>query len=397
LSRVCGAFQVRHRAVQLFILTLPQLFFCWAAVAQTSDLERVVVLRSNDSQAILEEALVRISAELRAVGFDVELARLATNETVVLADAGAAGPAGAEGSRSTESGGSSVRGETPSVEEVRGPRLELEAKGDAVEIRAYSGGEAAPLVQLIELSLVENAEVIAIRAVELLRAALLQSLRDGRTRAPPNSSVARFTNFDGERSPLPEPKAQAVAQEPAGPPVPMKPQPADSTIRWLVGLAPAVHGEGGHSGVGLAAEVTGALLIEAFYIGATVESGLMPLTWTLDEGEVRVRPLSFLLRSGWDLPCQGGFECQVGAAIGYHGLYMTPEATSTASTSTRHASLLIGGEALFGLFSVSGIGGFLHGRVGGLLDAPNGITEGVDQPLGRPSWNLGLGLAFRSE
>lgn len=385
------------RRSQVF-LRLFLLFATWTFAVLAEKREVVSVLLSSEHREPLDEAIVRLSAELRSAGFEVEVGILAAKEspsTVVTESKES--PVVGEGIPKTED--SMESSSEPSTASIRpsGPRVELEEKEHGLEIRAFSDSGDAPLSQVIEWKSLESAEVIAIRAVELLRAGLLQSLRDGRLRGRPTSAVVKFTNFDDRSAP----KKLRETPKPSSPPTASKTEAVSSTERSILhfvgALAPALHGEGSRSTVTVSSEVTGALVVDSFFVGATVDVGLIPLVWTLSEGEVEVRPVSLLWRTGWEVPCPRAFECQLGAVVGYHSLYMTSVvASGLGSETTRHSSLILGGDVFFGRFWTQGLGVIVHGRVGGMLDAPTNSQDDTIGPLGRPSWSVAVGIAARS-
>jgi hypothetical protein len=132
---------------------LAQLAF--AAPAFPSDSPIPVIVTTNTSDARLTRALVLIRGELSALGLDVQLRNV---------DAADPAPAAAESSSE---------------------RLSLDVKEGAIVVRVFAAGAQAPVVESVELDGPEvTAEVIAVRAVEALRAARLLPSPPQRAAAP---------------------------------------------------------------------------------------------------------------------------------------------------------------------------------------------------------------------
>ncbi len=132
---------------------LVQLLF--AATGSGSDSPSTVIVSSNTSDARLTRALVLIRGELAALGLDVQVRG---------ADEGD-GP--------------------PLQSEVTSERLSLDVKDGVLVVRVFARDADAPLVERIDLDGADvTAEVIAVRAVEVLRAARLLPSQPPRVAAP---------------------------------------------------------------------------------------------------------------------------------------------------------------------------------------------------------------------
>jgi hypothetical protein len=144
---------------------------------------RVLIVTSRESTALLDEGLVRVRGELAALGLATDL-RLE-------GDAGSEAKEAAQGFEGA---------------------LVFERFGDWLRIQAWNPAAPAPVTQWIDASDPSvDAEVIAVRAVEALRAALLPYLRS--------------------RAKLPAPRAGDTPRE--QPPAPVVPQLPPHTLEPL--------------------------------------------------------------------------------------------------------------------------------------------------------------------
>jgi hypothetical protein len=149
----CPATIARRLIVALAVLLTP-----WSAAreafAQVTG--RVLIVTSSESTALLDEGLVRVRGELAALGLATDL-RLEGDDPGSEAKEAAQGFEGA---------------------------LVFERFGDWLRIQAWNPAAPVPVTQWIDASDPSvDAEVIAVRAVEALRAALLPYLRS-REKAP---------------------------------------------------------------------------------------------------------------------------------------------------------------------------------------------------------------------
>jgi hypothetical protein len=164
---------------------LAQLAF--AATGHGSDLPTMVIVSSSTSDARLARALVLIRGELSALGLDVQI-------------------------RSTDAADGA-----PSAPEPTGERLSLDVKEGVVVVRVFAAGAQAPLVESVDLDGPEvTAEVIAVRAVEALRAARL---------LPSQTPRAAATKAPAEQPPAQPPPADPSPVEHAKPPPSVRPIP----------------------------------------------------------------------------------------------------------------------------------------------------------------------------
>ncbi|HYQ41878.1 MAG TPA: hypothetical protein VER11_07915 [Polyangiaceae bacterium] len=157
----------------------------FAAAALAVDQPSTVIVTSNTSDARLTRALVLIRGELSAVGLDLQ-----------------------------------VRGpeETPAVPDTTNDRLSIDVKDGSIVVRVFAAGAQAPLVESVDLDGPEvSAEVIAVRAVEALRAArLLPAPAPHETTPKPAATRTPVEPPPAEHPPAEQPRPVASA-----PPVPL--------------------------------------------------------------------------------------------------------------------------------------------------------------------------------
>lgn len=313
-----------------------------------------VVIEGAESPLLLEAA-IRIEAELRAAHFQVS-------------------------SNATE-------GET-------GSELRLSVEGSSVRIEARAASGGGEIVQRVnQAGRAGSAEVIAVRAVESLRAALLLALRDGTL--DEQSVGVDVRHFVG----LEEPEQELEPEiEPAPVPAPepsLRPERASSSKPppWMVTLGPLAASWGGGAPVNAGAEATLRFRTRWWSLGVLVDGAFAGGQLHVAEGTVRLQSLSVLGRPALELPLGQNSGASLGAGLGLHELWMLPSLTTgTELDSVTHAAFLAQFDAeLHAFFGQFGL--YARGRVGALTDSPT-ITPN-DTTLGRPVWSAGVGLAGR--
>ncbi|WP_437813694.1 hypothetical protein [Sorangium sp. So ce1078] len=162
------------------------LLLCTASPAASGEPARVVLVRPGAADPSISEALIRIRGELVADGFDVELldAQSASAPRPTMDDAG------------QQAGSAALIG------------LFLAPDGQAAELWVVDPRTNKTLVRRIDTrgeAREHIVEVLAVRAVELLRASLLELLMSSRrsavpAAAPPPSKVSRQVSRGTERS-----------------------------------------------------------------------------------------------------------------------------------------------------------------------------------------------------
>ena len=312
---------------------------------------RVVVGAPVDASALLKEALVRAQGELAAVGLraDVE----------IIDDAGSAPP-------------------LPS--DVYG-LLALEQRVDMIVIQAWAPRAQRPITARVELTAPGvTAEVIAVRAVETLRAAMLQFAQTAGGDVPP--AVRGFTRFTPE--PVVAPAPQATTPE------------APRTARLAPPLAfwagPAVSLHAGTS-PDLGAQL-GVLVGPSFgFAAAAFETTLGDLHLQAAEGSADVRRRAVWAQLGarfrpartWEVATRVGFGY---AAFAIEGQGEPGYSGRTASHGS--PALMLGVSTAYWATRSFGLYVSVGGRLA--LDAPTILV--AERPvitLDRPSFVLSLG------
>lgn len=336
------------------LLLLAALAIAPSAAAQGAAEARVLVTAPEGASPLLQEALVRAQGELLAVGLQprLELRRVG----------GAAGapplPGGVFG------------------------LLLLEQVDGAVLIRAWAPRARQPVDARVELNASGvTAEVIAVRAVETLRAAMLQFAQATDGEVP--QAVRGFTRF------APQPPRPARSEPP--PAVPPAPSPTPPLAFWA---GPAVSLHAGTSPE-MGAQV-GVLVGPPFgFAAAALESTLADLHLESDEGSASVRRQAVWAQLGarfrpardWEVTTRAGagyaaFSIEGSAAAGYRG----------RQAAHGSAAFMLGVSG--GYWATRAFG--LYASVGGRLvtDAPTVVIAGTPvSTLDRPSFVLSLGVS----
>jgi len=336
----------------------------WDA-AQAHPAVTICLRASGTFSPVIQEALHRIEAELSASGFLVD----------------------------------QVDPEVPHACTPDDPNIKLRSSSTAVDIAASAGPNDDPVLQTVNTKDAgTTAELIAIRAVEGLRAAMMQALRrspSGADGAP--ESVRRFTRqAEGESPPA------ASTPEPAPPPPqPQPPPPPTGSQSPSLDLLMTVGGTLAWDGAspGMNASLSVAWLLAPIALGLGIDAGIVPGSWNASAGSIELRPFGLTGTVSLRLPCDHGqkWECHLGVAAGLRqfSLSATSAAAGGASAQENHASALVMVDGLLGYFPVPRLGLFLRSQAGLLLDAPE--IEIGDERLswGRPSLAFTFGGAAR--
>ncbi|WP_437650199.1 hypothetical protein [Sorangium sp. So ce362] len=184
---------MRFARAQALAGALTLLLLCAASPAASGEPARVVLVRPGAAEPSISEALIRIRGELVADGFDVELldAQSASAPRPTMDDAG------------QQAGSAALIG------------LFLAPDGQAAELWVVDPRTNETLVRQIDTrgeAREHIVEVLAVRAVELLRASLLELLMSSRrsaapAAAPPPSEVSRQVARRAERPLDPPPRS----------------------------------------------------------------------------------------------------------------------------------------------------------------------------------------------
>lgn len=315
---------------------------------------RVVVAAPSDASALLKESLVRAQGELSAVGLGADL----EFEPSTL------GP--------PRRGAHLRRG-------VYG-LLELEQRGTLLWIRAWAPGASEPIDARVNLATGGiTSEVIAVRAVETLRAAMLQFAEAERGAVP--EAVRGFTRFAGlaiaPATPRPEPNSPRLS-----PPLEFWAGPA---ISLHAGVSPDLGAQ-----LGVLVGPSRAFAAAAF------ESTLGDLHLEGAHGSADVRRQAVWLQLGARFRPRAAWEVATRAGVGYAAFSITGEgAPGYHATASTHGSLalMLGVSSVYWATRTFG----LYGSVGGRLatDAPMILIAGKQTiTLDRPSFEVSLGASL---
>lgn len=175
------------------------------AVARAAEPARVLLVAPSDASNLVNEALVRAQGELFAVG-------LASART---ADVPTDTP---EGSPDASSGAPRLPTDVYGL-------LVLEQREGVIIIHAWAPHATASLDARVDLTTPGvTAEVVAVKAVETLRAAMLQFARRERGAVP--EAVRGFTKLPAEETEHEPPDGETPAKSTPKPPPPERPKPA---------------------------------------------------------------------------------------------------------------------------------------------------------------------------
>lgn len=271
-------------------------------------------------------------------------------------------------------------------------RIELSLLANEITLKAYALKSDEPLEQAIALSAKDvSAEVVAIRAVELLRGAMLGSIRTHQLSPDPDSSLSHFTDWE---PPVPNrPSAPTQVFEP-----PRRDDVAASAeslqLTWSTSLGPVLsltHFQGPPSlGVALATEFAAGPL----YLGGSVEIAPWVGLVVQEDGRTEIHAYSGFARFGWNARCAPSLDCRFGLAIGLQQIHFSPQPSSGyVSSPAHHESFAAAGEVQLVWRWGPRWGAFGLLRMGALADAA--VLAGHDSvTLGRPLGSLALGVTF---
>jgi hypothetical protein len=332
-----------------------------------------ICLRSfGTGAAQLQEALHRIEAELSASGFLVDQAEPNDARSCMPND----------------------------------PSIKLRQSASAIDIAASAGPGDDPVQQTVSTKDASTtAELIAIRAVEGLRAAMMQALRRspaGADGAP--ETVRRFTHQE-ERAP------PAATDEPPLAPAPTAPEKPDasgdgsssnphpSTTAPVLDLLMTVGGTLAWDGAnpGMNGTLSVAWLLPPIALGIGIDAGIIPGTWNATAGSIELRPFGLTGTVALRMPCGPKWECHLGAAAGLRQFSMAATAAASGSVTAHenHSSAVVMLDGLVGYFPIPKLGMFVRAQGGLLLDAPALALGDEELDWGRASLGLGLGVAAR--
>jgi len=325
---------------------LVQLAFAAPGVAGDQP-PNTVIVTSNTADARLTRAFVLIRGELAAVGLDLQ---------VRSPDEGSSGP------------------------DTTNDRLSIDVKDGSIVVRVFAAGAQAPLVESVDLDGPEvSAEVIAVRAVEALRAArLLPAPTPHETTAKPAATHAPVESPPAEHPPTERPHAATGA-----PPIPL--------VQLTLGPSFVQHLQGvpqpsAHIAV-LAGPSWG-------FVELGAEGSLTRLDLEREPGSARVSRRALFLQLGGRVRLHRDWELHGRAGINY--LHYSAEGAAKPGYSsqdlehdTAGLSLSIGGAHYF----TRAVGMYLDlGSVVAVDAARIRLADESVVTLDQPSFAVGLGL-----
>lgn len=329
---------------------------------------RVLIFPPERTDPLIDEALIRISGELAAVGLRVEIRPpgSVSDEELVPLDAGDYGA------------------------------IVLSQQRSRIDIRAYARGLETPVSQSAQRNHPGmDAEVVAVRAVEALRAAMIQYARhEVETQNEAGSGLPGAVTDFTRIAPLPEPREPTVApppsepqrDEPSGPPVTPPPWSA-----WIGALAelelPPGTGQGG---------IQAAVWWQPswFRLGLTVQHGFLGGRYDAEEGIAELQRTSMHVAVGAETqPWPGGFLFVAGGLGAAHYAARAEARTGFTAGSGVHWSPAFGLQAGGGHWLTSRLGVYLLSGGSLLTDAPRMRFDRRDvATVGRPTLNVSVGL-----
>ena len=332
-------------------------YVAWAlAVASPAHAEApcVVVMAPGDASPLLKESLVRAQGELSAVGLSADVELLASAQ------------GNAQGRPGLRSG-------------VYG-LLKLEQRGSTLWIHAWAPGATESIDARVNLAAPGvSSEVIAVRAVETLRAAMLQFAEAEGGAVP--EVVRGFTRF--------------VAPPPAPTATPSRPRaalPRSPPLAFWAGPALSLH-----PGVSpdLGAQLGILVGPDRAFLAAAFETTLGELHLVGEHGSADVRRQAAWLQLGVRFRPASAWEVATRAGAGYASFNISgagePGYRGTEST---HGSLALMLGVSCAYWATQAFG--LYASLGGQLatDAPTIlIVERQVITLDRPSYVLSLGAS----
>jgi hypothetical protein len=323
----------------------------------------VLVFRAEPPSPVLEEALLRVRGELAAVGLLVEV-------------------------RPIEE---APRGDASAVQGTYGV-LVLDQSANLVRIRAYSPDSAVPVEQQVDSTDPHvDPEVIAVRAVETLRAVMLEYARRARDKDEElPAPVSGFTRIGPAPKKERPPPLKASESQQAPLTTPVRP--------WLelrlgpdlsldtTALAPSA---------GLSAAVR--FRPDFWFLELGAGTSLLPAKLARAAGDVEVERTMLDLRGGMTFRPSQPFELFLSAGGGVASYGVSGRANAGfVGRSARHVSPLV--TALFGcaLWPSQNLGAYASALSAFPLDAPRVRVDAKDVATAKqPELAASIGLAAR--
>jgi hypothetical protein len=349
--------------LQLVVSILALIGVLLAAVPASAAPARVLVFRPEPPSPVLEEALVRVRGELGAVGLLVEVRPIE------------------EAPRSD----SSVTGQgTYGV-------LVLEHAGDYVRIRAYSPDSAIPVEQQVDSTDPHvDAEVVAVRAVETLRAVMLEYARRARDKDEEiPDPVTGFTRIG------PPPK------KPPPPSPPKTPAPAPPALgyRPWFGLRAGAELALDTTRLSPSGGISAALRLspDVYFLELGGSLNLFAAELSRAAGDVRITRSLLDLRAGGIVRVSDAFDAfaAAGGGIGSYGVVGRAE-EGFVGRRARHVSALVSAMLGCEIFPTRHVGAYASVLGTLALDAPRVRVDGRSVATAKtPEFAASIGAALR--
>jgi hypothetical protein len=312
-----------------------------------SDQPGTVSVTTNTSDARMTRALVLIRGELSAVGLDLQLHNA---EEVASA-----------------------------ATDTSSDRLSLDVKDGAIVVRVFPAGAQAPLVESVDLDGPEvSAEVIAVRAVEALRAARLlpsPTQRAPTPQAPPRAPEA----------------THSVEHAPPERGAPASTLPAVPLLQFALGPAFVQNLQGLPQ---LAAHAALAVGPSWGFVALGGEGSLTGLSFERRPGSAQISRRTLFLQLGARVRLHRSWELNARAGVQYlhyraSGSAQTGYAAQALQHDTGGVSLSLGGAYYF----ARAVGVYLDlGTLTAFDAARVRLADETVVTLDRPSFALGFGL-----
>lgn len=352
------------RELHLLVLILTVIGAFAAAVPAWAAPPRVLVFRPDPPSSVLEEALVRVRGELAAVGLVVEVRPLdeaPRNERSVTGQGTYGG-------------------------------LVLDQSGPLVRIRAYSPDSAVPVEQQVDSSDANvDAEVVAVRAVETLRAVMLEYARRARENDEDiPDPVTGFTRLGppAKKPAPPSPRARAET-----------PEPRASEFHPWFGMRAGPELALDATALSPSAGVSAALRLRPdfyfFELAGSVD--LLPARASRAAGDVELTRSRFELRAGGIVPLSDAFQLFV-AAGGGAGSYSVRgiAAEGYVGRRARHVSALAVAALGCEFYPTQHLGAYASAFGTLALDAPRLRVDGRSVATAKqPELAGSIGAALR--
>ncbi len=288
--------------------------------------------------------------------------------------------------------------------------ISLEVTGNVLTIWAQVSEAHLPLSQVVDLTNKTDAraEVIAIRAVDGLRAAVLEAIvanqgvvsrplaefASARPMTPPPEKVE-------PSGPAPEPKRAPVLEaDRAGhyqgrSGAPRRPVAREGRLATVIGFGPEL--AGGEQGVGLGFGASLDFWWNYVGVGLVADVALLGPVWEAETSRISIHEYGFGVR-GQLAFCERPFSCQVGLGGSMRTVALDAVQTMNGSELLErgaHVSPAADLGAGLGYWFGDSVGVFATGWLHLYGDAPRLIVGGEESVWGRPSYTLSVGPWFR--